>query len=146
MNLARSSAVHASGWKRGANFRKVRATKEVNLPMAVQLQLTCDSEADAESLFRWLRDEPGARSDGRLARAESGDPEEMGTLIDVLTLVIGTGFSAAQLVLAVKQWRESRPRPPELVVTHVHPDGGTTRIEASTPEALETALRELERA
>lgn len=114
--------------------------------MAVQLQLTCDSEADAESLFRWLRDEPGARSDGRLARAESDDSEEMGTLIDVLTLVIGTGFSAAQLVLAVKQWRESRPRPPELVVTHVHPDGGRTRIEASTPEALETALRELEQA
>jgi membrane-associated two-gene conflict system component 1 (EACC1) len=124
----------------------VEATKGFNFSMAVQLQLTCDSEADAESLFRWLRDEPGARADGRLARAENDDPEELGPLIDVLTLVIGSGFSAAQLVLAVKQWRESRPRPPELVVTHVHPDGSTTRIEASTPEALETALRELERA
>lgn len=109
--------------------------------MAVLLQLRSD---DAESLYRWLGDEPGARSDGRLAFAPSDDPEAMGTLIDVLTLVIGSGFSAAQLALAITQWRQSRPRPPELVITHQHPDGGTTRIEASTPEALETALRELE--
>jgi hypothetical protein len=112
--------------------------------MAVQLQLTCSSAADGESLFRWLAEEPGARADGGLARAASRDPADMGTLVDVLTLIIGSGFSAAQLVLAITQWRESRPRPPELVITHVHPDGGTTKIEASTPEALETALRELE--
>ena len=109
--------------------------------MTVLLQLRSD---EAESLYRWLSDEPGARSSGRLAHADSDDPEEMGTLIDVLTLVIGSGFSAAQLVLAITQWRASRPSPPELVITHTHPDGGTTRIEASTPEALETALRELE--
>ena len=112
--------------------------------MAVQLHLRCASEDDGESLFRWLAREPGARSEGHLSRAPSADTTEMGTLIDVLTLVIGTGFSAAQLALAITQWRESRPRPPELVITHVGPDGGTTKIEASTPEALETALRELE--
>jgi hypothetical protein len=112
--------------------------------MAVQLQLTCASAGDSESLFRWLSDEPGARSDGRLSRAAGTDPEDMGTLVDVLTLIVGSGFSAAQLVLAIRQWRQSRPRPPELVITHVDPDGGTTKIEASTPEALETALRELE--
>jgi Effector Associated Constant Component 1 len=112
--------------------------------MAVQLRLTCASAADGESLFRWLAEEPGARSDGHLSRAPSTDPEEMGTLVDVLTLIVGSGFSAAQLALAIRQWRESRPRPPELVITHVDAGGGTTRIEASTPEALETALRELE--
>jgi hypothetical protein len=112
--------------------------------VAAQLQLTCSSAADGESLFRWLADEPGARSDGRLARAPSADPEDMGALIDVLTLVIGSGFSAAQLVLAITQWRESRPHPPQLVITHVEPDGSTTKIETSTPAAWENALRELE--
>jgi hypothetical protein len=112
--------------------------------MAVQLQLRCATTEDAESLFRWLSDEPGARSEGRLSRADNPDPEEMGTLIDVLTLVIGSGFSAAQLALAVIQWRESRPRTPELVITHVEPGGGTTRIEVSDAAHLETALRELD--
>ena len=112
--------------------------------MTVALRLACDSTDDTESLFRWLQNDPGARAEGRLARAASDDPEDQGALIDVLTLIVGGGLSAGQLVLAIQQWRESRPRRPAVTVTHTAPDGTTTRIESTDPDAFERAVRELE--
>lgn len=112
--------------------------------MTVALRLTCDSTDDTESLFRWLRDEPSVRVDGRLARAASDDPEDQGTLIDMLTLILGSGLSAGQLALAISAWRASKASRPVVTVVHTAPDGSTTRIESTDPEAFETALRELE--
>lgn len=112
--------------------------------MATELRLACDSTADGESLYRWLQREPAVRADGRLARATSPDPDEMGTLLDVITLVLGSGLSAGQLALAIAAWRTSRPRPPALTITRVGADGETIRVEVSDPDAIETALRRLE--
>jgi|tagenome__1003787_1003787.scaffolds.fasta_scaffold20827707_2 hypothetical protein len=112
--------------------------------MTVQLRLACDSTDDTESLYRWLRDEPSVRVDGRLARAASDDPEDQGTLIEVLTLILGSGLSAGQLALAITEWRASRASAPVVTVVHTAPDGSTTRIESTDPEAFESALRELE--
>ena len=67
--------------------------------MPVRLRLECDSTADAESLHRWLRREQAVRVDGELTRGGDDDPELMGTLLDVLTLVIGSGLSAGQLAV-----------------------------------------------
>jgi hypothetical protein len=111
----------------------------------VRLRLECDSTAEAESLHRWLRREQGVRVDGELARAPSTDPEAMGTLLDVLTLVIGSGLSAGQLALAVASWRESRrPAAPRVMITHTAADGAVTRIEVADHATLTTALTELE--
>jgi membrane-associated two-gene conflict system component 1 (EACC1) len=112
--------------------------------MTVALRLACDSADDTESLFRWLRDEPAVRAEGRLARAASDDPEDQGGLIDVLTLVLGSGLSAGQLALAILQWRHSRPARPVVTVTRTAPDGSVTRIQSTDPESFERALRELE--
>jgi hypothetical protein len=112
--------------------------------MTVQLRLTCDSSDDTESLFRWLRDEPAVRVDGRLARAASDDPEDQGTLIDALTLILGSGLSAGQLALAISEWRAARSSRPVVTVVHIGPDGSTTRIQSTDPRAFETALRQLD--
>jgi hypothetical protein len=112
--------------------------------MTVALRLACDSTDDTESLYRWLRDEPAVRVDGRLARAASDDAEELGTLIDVLTVILGSGLSAGQLALAVQQWRESRAKRPVVTVTHTAPDGHVTRIQSTDPEAFSRALHDLE--
>jgi hypothetical protein len=98
----------------------------------VRLRLECDSTADAESLHRWLRQEQAIRVDGGLARAASDDPETMGTLLDVLTLV------------AVASWRDARRPAPTVTITHTAADGAVTRIEAAGHEALTAALTELE--
>jgi membrane-associated two-gene conflict system component 1 (EACC1) len=110
----------------------------------VRLRLECDSTADAESLHRWLRREQAIRVDGELARAASDDPETMGTLLDVLTLVIGSGLSAGQLALAVAGWRHAHPPAPQVAIIHTAADGAVTRIEAADHEALTAALTELE--
>jgi hypothetical protein len=111
----------------------------------VRLRLECDSTADAESLHRWLRREQAVRVNGELARVTGGESEAMGTLLDVLTLLIGSGLSAGQLALAVTSWREAhRPRP-RVTITHTAADGAVTRIEATDHLALAAALTELER-
>ena len=112
--------------------------------MPVRLRLECDSTDDVESLHRWLRQEQAIRVDGRLARAASDDPETMGTLLDVLTLIIGSGLSAGQLALAVASWRDARRPAPTVTITHTAADGAVTRIEAADHTALAAALTELE--
>lgn len=113
--------------------------------MAVELRLECESTEDIESLHRWLRQEQEVRVDGALARVLDDDPEAMGALLDVLTLVIGSGLSAGQLALAVASWRDSRRPSPKVTITHTAADGATTRIEAADHAALAAALTELER-
>ena len=113
--------------------------------MAVELRLECESTEDIESLHRWLRREQAIRVDGGLARALDEDAEAMGALLDVLTLVIGSGLSAGQLALAVASWRDSRQPSPKVTITHTAADGATTRIEAADHAALAAALTELER-
>jgi hypothetical protein len=110
----------------------------------VRLRLECDSTADAESLHRWLRREQAVRVDGRLARETGQNPEQMGTLLDVLTLVIGSGLSAGQLALAVASWRNAHRPAPKVIVTHTAADGAVTRIEVADEAGLAVALTELE--
>ena len=112
--------------------------------MPVRLRLECGSTADAESLHRWLRREQTVRVDGALARGDGDDPEAMGTLLDVLTLIIGSGLSAGQLALAVTSWRESRRPAPRVTITYTAADGAVTRIEAADHDVLTAALTELE--
>ena len=40
------------------------------------------------------------------------------TAVEVLTLVLGSGLSAAQLVLSVIMWRASRDKPLRVVIEH----------------------------
>jgi len=113
--------------------------------VAVELRLECESTEDIESLHRWLRREQAIRVDGELARALDEDAEAMGALLDVLTLIIGSGLSAGQLALAVASWRDSRRPSPKVTISHTAADGAITRIEAADPTALAAALTELER-
>jgi hypothetical protein len=112
--------------------------------VSVQLRLECESTEEIESLHRWLRREQAVRVDGALARELDDDPEAMGALLDVLTLIIGSGLSAGQLALAVASWRESRHPSPKVTITHTAADGATTRIEVADHAALSAALTELE--
>jgi hypothetical protein len=114
------------------------------VPVPVQLRVECDSTAEVESLYRWLRREQAVRVDGELTRAPSDDPETMGTLLDVLTLIIGSGLSAGQLALAVASWRDSRRPAPNVTITHIAADGAVTRIEAIDQPALTAALTDLQ--
>lgn len=112
--------------------------------MPVELRLQCASGEDAESLHRWLREEQTIRVDGHLARAHSTNPEMMGAVLGVLTLIIGSGLTAGQLALAIASWRDSRKPSPRVMIVHTATDGSTTVIEAEDPGTLTAALQQLE--
>ncbi|MBM9509296.1 effector-associated constant component EACC1 [Actinacidiphila acididurans] len=77
-----------------------------------------DTEDDLRSLLRWLRaDESLAgRADGQVRDGAPPRPGQMGTAFDILQLTLGSGLSAASLVVSVLQWRDAHRRPPALVL------------------------------
>ncbi|MGW0664301.1 effector-associated constant component EACC1 [Streptodolium elevatio] len=71
-----------------------------------------DAAEDVRHLYRWLRDADQLRYDARveLASAEAPDGAAMGPALDVIDIVLASGFSAASLAATLAMWRSSRPR------------------------------------
>ncbi|MFD0309104.1 hypothetical protein [Streptomyces sp. NPDC127119] len=69
------------------------------------------------SLQGWLRADPVVRR-SVVVGVQGGvqGPGEMGSALDVLGLVTGTGWSAASFVVAVAAWRQSRPQRPRVEI------------------------------
>ncbi len=69
-----------------------------------------DREDELRSLRRWLDEDESL--DGalhtRLASGTRTRPGEMGTIIDVLSLAIGSGLSSGALAVSLLQWRDAR--------------------------------------
>lgn len=84
------------------------------------------------------------RRHGQLATLETATDGDMGIVIDVLTLVVGAGLSASQLVIAIAQWRQSLPSAPAVSIAQKSPDGTTLTIETSDPQALAELISALE--
>jgi hypothetical protein len=96
------------------------------------------------SLREWLHEERDVRVHGDLQWGTTDSPEHMGVLIDVLTVLLSSGFSASQLAFAIVQWRASRHPAPVVTITREMGDGTTVRVETSDPEMLAQAVRRLE--
>jgi hypothetical protein len=60
----------------------------------------------------------------------------MGQLVDVVQLVTGNGWSAASFVLSVLAWRQTRPRPPRIVIRRGD-------VEVSLAEGTEEEVRRI---
>jgi hypothetical protein len=87
--------------------------------MQVRVRVTDDAVDESRSLLSWLRDEPAIRRHGvPTLPAGDGEPGHMGAGQEVLTLVLGTGLSAAQLVVSIIMWRASRGRPVRVIIEH----------------------------
>jgi hypothetical protein len=116
----------------------------VGLGVRVQIQVEGEDPETLRSLRSWLSDEPDARRSAELSWAKAESSQQMGVLVDVLSLIIGTGFSASQLVMTIVNWRLSRRPAPVVTVSRELPDGRTIRIETADPQLLDQAVRELE--
>ncbi|SEG73472.1 hypothetical protein SAMN05216223_109118 [Actinacidiphila yanglinensis] len=99
------------------------------------------AEDDLRSLLRWLREDENlaGRADGRVRDGTPPQPGRMGTAFDILQLVIGSGLSAAALVVSVLQWRDARHREPAITLRR----GGMT---VEIPSASEVNAAVLTRA
>ena len=116
----------------------------VGLGVRVRIRVEGEDPETLRSLRGWLHDDPAIRRSADLSWAKAESTQQMGVLIDVLTLALGTGFSASQLVVAIAGWRQSRHPAPVVTISRELPDGTTVRIATSDREALQRAVAALE--
>jgi hypothetical protein len=116
----------------------------VGLGVRVRIQVEGEDPEALRSLRGFLHEEPAARRSADLSWAKAESSQQMGVLIDVLTLILGTGFSASQLVMTIANWRRARHPAPIVTISQDVGDGRTIRIETSDPAILAQAVRELE--
>jgi hypothetical protein len=91
----------------------------------MEFNIKVEGEEDLRSLCGWLTDEPAVR---RVVLAgPPPQPGEQGTVFDVVQAVLSDGFALASLVVAIKQWQQSRPRAPVAIVRGT--DGEMTTVE-----------------
>lgn len=76
-----------------------------------------EPEPELRGLCGWLAQEPAVRSTASVSLVERlARPGEMGGWLDAVQLVTDNGWSAASFVLSVVTWRQTRPRPPHVVI------------------------------
>ncbi|MFF4951298.1 hypothetical protein [Streptomyces chattanoogensis] len=99
-------------------------------------------EAELRSLHSWLRSDRQAwrLAAPQLGAVDSPVPGAQGSVIDVLSLVLGSAFNAASLAVSIMSWRATRPQRPTLTVRR--PDGTTVTI---STDSLDEARLLLER-
>ncbi|AJE85450.1 MULTISPECIES: effector-associated constant component EACC1 [Streptomyces] len=103
------------------------------------------AEEELRSLHAWLLDDSGARRFADLQwEAVPAEPaDSMGPVLDTLSLVIGSGFSAASLALSLAQWRAQRG-PARPSVTVERPDGSRITFHGTATEETARLLAALE--
>ncbi|MFE2639632.1 hypothetical protein ACFXKX_23075 [Streptomyces scopuliridis] len=101
------------------------------------------AEDELRSLNTWLIADRNARRHVRseLGSARPAMPGHQGDGIDILSLVLSTGFSGASLAVSIATWRATRPKPPALVLERS--DGTTVEITGHSPEEAAQLMRRL---
>lgn len=104
-----------------------------------------EADVDALSELReWLLEADAVRRYARLRWAEAAESGAGGVGLEALQLVVGTGFSIRQLVVAIGQWQGSRASGPKVLVSRRAPDGSADATCTVCPDAVEEAIRILE--
>jgi hypothetical protein len=109
--------------------------------LTVRVRVPEGSPDEIRSLRAWLREEPAVRAYGQPTIEGQDAPGQMGTALDVLALVLGSGLSAAQLALSIIMWRSSRDRPVRVVIER---DDRQVAVDTSSPEQAAAIASQLE--
>ncbi|UUU18960.1 effector-associated constant component EACC1 [Streptomyces sp. DSM 40750] len=117
----------------------------MKVTVSVSLEDADSAERQLRSLNEWLLADTACRRHARpaLGPGAVAVPGAQGGLVEVLNLVLGTGFNAASLALAIASWRRSRPQRTTLVVERA--DGTRVTLTGGTDEDAGRLLAELER-
>lgn len=118
-------------------------TKGPRVRLGLGLKDDDTAESELRSLHAWLLAEPLARRHARpvLDTARSPGAGAQGDVIDLISLVVGSGFSAASLALSLVSWRATRTGQP--VITVERPDGARITISDFSPEETRCLLESL---
>jgi len=75
-----------------------------------------DTEDELRSLLRWLREDETLDVHGRIGADSAPAAGHMGVGFDLLQLTVGSGLSAASLVVSVLQWQAARRQAPAVTL------------------------------
>lgn len=108
-----------------------------------RLRITSDEPDELRSLLEWLRREDELR--GRVSLEGAVDPsgEQMGGVLDVLTVALGSGGAAAVLAGSLSTWFTQRSS--DVKVTVVGPDGRRIEVDARRVRDVPDLMRDVER-
>ncbi|MGE7389020.1 effector-associated constant component EACC1 [Streptomyces sp. NPDC004126] len=107
------------------------------------LTLRAEGSGDELASFaQWLRDEPDIHRHARIEWAAATPADgEMGGALDVVKLIVESGFQLANLGLAYAAWRATRPAAtPQITVER---DGVSITMTEHDPEAVARLVRAL---
>ena len=113
----------------------------------VRVHDVADPETELRSLLRWLTadEEVGRAVHGRLAGSVPPRPDHQGVLVDLISLLVSGGLSAAQLSFAIDQWRAQRRGSPRVTLRwgglEVEVDAGDEETLRRVTELLESEER-----
>ncbi|MFI0976161.1 hypothetical protein ACH4SP_03925 [Streptomyces sp. NPDC021093] len=97
---------------------------------------------DLRQLAQWLRQDTTVRTGATIALRPAPPAEgEMGTTLDVITLITQTGFSTAGLAVAVSAWRRTRSSTPVVVIER---NGVRVTVDSGDPADITRLIRALE--
>ena len=99
-----------------------------------------DAVVEFASLWEWLRSEPDLRGCVRVAPALPGEAE-MGAVVDVLTVALGSGGAGAVLASSLNTWL--RQRRSDVTITVSTPGRRTVQLEARQAADPLPLLREV---
>ncbi|MFI8199506.1 hypothetical protein ACIF6K_23735 [Streptomyces sp. NPDC085942] len=113
------------------------------MEIVIRLDEPKRAEEELRSLYNWLLSDPELRRHARPALASSRPPEpgSQGEMIDVLSLVLGTGLNTGALALSIATWRSTRPR--QIMVTLERSDGSSVTVTATSPQEVQRAVETL---
>ncbi|MFJ4417441.1 hypothetical protein [Streptomyces sp. NPDC088925] len=108
------------------------------------LQLVGNSaEDDVRSLYDWLLLDRTIRREARVQMASSSVPlpGQQGAVLDLVSLVLGSGISAGSLGVSIASWRATRPQKPTITVERS--DGNKVTITGTTRDEAQRLIEQL---
>jgi hypothetical protein len=113
--------------------------------MQVMFRFAGDSaEEQARSLHDWLLLDRDIRRAGVLEMTSSSASvagQQGATILDLVSLVLGNGISAASLGVSVASWRATRPQQPTITVERA--DGSKVTISGTSSDEARRLLEQL---
>lgn len=102
--------------------------------MHIRIETMADDDRGAVSdLHQWLRQDADVR---RHAVVELVPPQQTdGTMgaVEIISMVLGQGFTALNLALSYASWRTARPAAPPITITV---NGGSITVEDASQETI----------
>ncbi len=109
--------------------------------MNVEISVCDDPGDELLALRRWLIEEPAVRRSGGITHADRpSEPGAMGSL-DVISLVVGSGLTVAQILASIVAWRATRPR---RYLVRVEKDGRAVEVGTDDLAEVDALARQLE--